>query len=180
MGAGCVSCLYPTLSVSSVLVRTSQMSKLTARNKRTAIVTAALVVVGGGAAFAYWTSVGTGTGSATTGSSTDFTIASEAPTGNPLAPGGTAQSIAFTVTNPGNGSQILQNVEVTVANADGSPWAVTGCSMLDYSVGEPAIEYGEIAPGGSLSGTVTLTMNNLASNQDACKDKTVPLHFAAS
>lgn len=157
------------------------MPKFTARTKRVAIITAAMLAVGGGAAYAYWTSTGTGTGSATTGSSTPFTIASQAPSGAALAPGGTAQSIAFTVTNPGSGSQNLSGVTVTVANANGTAWtAVSGCSALDYTVGTPAITYGQIAPGGNIAGTVTLTMNNRASDQDACQGVTVPLYFAAS
>lgn len=144
-------------------------------------VVAAFLVFGGGAAFAYWTSTGTGSGTATTGTSVAFVVASTAATGGPLTPGGPTASVAFTVTNPGTGSQNLADVTVTVANADGSDWtAVPGCSELDYTIGTPVITYGDIAPGGVASGTVTITMNNLTSNQDGCKNATVPLYFLAT
>lgn len=157
--------------------------KFTNRKRRvsTAIAVAAVLTLGAGLAYAYWTSTGTGDGEANTGTSTAFVVESSPPTGGPLTPGGAAQSVAFSVTNPGTGSQDLANVEVTVANADGSEWiAVDGCSSLDYTLGTPVITYGQIAPGGVASGTVSITMNNLGTSQDACKTVDVPLYFVAS
>ena len=86
----------------------------------------------------------------------------------------------FTVTNPGTGSQNLSSVIVTVASPGGAWSAVTGCSALDYTVSTPAITYGQIAPSASVTGNVTVTMNNLGTNQDACKNVAYPLHFVAS
>ncbi|MCG8915005.1 hypothetical protein L6E12_04275 [Actinokineospora sp. PR83] len=152
--------------------------------KKRALVTAAIVAVlalAGGVAYAYWSSTGTGSGSATTGTSSAFVVASSTATGGPLSPGGPTQTVAFTVTNPGTGAQNLANVAVTVANADGSAWtSVAGCSAADYSVGTPTVTYGEVEPAGVRNGTVTITMNNLPSNQDGCKNATVPLRFVAS
>lgn len=157
--------------------------KFTARKKRTTVIvaTAAVLALGGGLAYAYWSSTGTGSGSATTGTSTAFSVASSPATGDALTPGGPAQSVAFTVTNPGAGNQILSSVVVTVANADGTEWtAVPGCSAADYTIGTPVIPYGELAPGGVADGTVSVSMNNLGTNQDACKLAAVPLYFVAS
>lgn len=157
------------------------MKKFTARKKRVAITTAALVAIGGGAAFAYWTSQGTGTGSAATGTTEPFTVTSSTATGGPLTPGGPSQTVAFDVTNPGTGVQHLTNVKVTVADADGDAWTdPSGCSFEDYAVGTAVFTPGDIAPGEKVSGTVTITMNNLPENQDACKGLAVPLHFSAS
>jgi hypothetical protein len=160
------------------------MSRPMSRKRRytiTAIVTAIILAGGGGAAFAYWTASGSGTGTASTGTSTAFTVTSTAPTGGPLTPGGTSETIAFTVTNPGTGSQKLSAVLAHVAAADGTAWtAVTGCSVLDFSVGTPTITYGEIAGGSSISGTVTLSMTDLATPQNACKNVSVPLYFTAN
>jgi hypothetical protein len=145
--------------------------------KRVAIVAASAVLVlgGGAAAFAYWT------GTATTGESVDFTVASTAPTGDPLTPGGTSQSVAFTVTNTAATSQTLSSVVVTVANADGTAWvAVSGCSAADYTVAAPVIVYGPIAQGDDAAGTVAVSMVNSGTDQDACQNITVPLYFAAS
>ena len=144
-------------------------------------VAAALVIGGGGAAFAYWTAQGTGTGTATTGVSTDFTVTSVAPVGDPLVPGGSSQSVTFTVANESTTPQTLTSVTVAVANADGTAWtAVPGCSAADYTIGTPSVVYGEIAGGADVSGTVTIAMNNLGTDQDACQGVTVPLYFVAS
>ena len=159
------------------------MSRLKSRTQRAVVlcVAAALVVGGGGAAFAYWSSAGAGTGSATTGTSATFTVTSETATGGPLVPGGDSQSVAFTVTNPSTATLLLSSVTVSVANADGSTWvAVPGCSAADYTIGTPAITYGQVAGGAEVDGTVTVTMINRAANQDPCQDVTVPLYFVAS
>jgi hypothetical protein len=160
------------------------MSRPISRRKRytvTAIVTAMLLLAGGGAAFAFWTASGSGTGVASTGTSSAFTVTSSAATGGPLTPGGTSETIAFTVANPATGSQRLSAVVARVSAADGTAWtAITGCSALDFTVGTPTITYGDIAGGSSISGTVTLTMTNLTTAQDACKNVSVPLYFTAN
>lgn len=159
------------------------MSRIRSRTKKIVIIAiaAALIVGGGGAAFAYWTSSGTGTGTATTGTSVALTVTSSAPTGGPLSPGGPSQSVAFSVANPGSGSQQLASIVVSVATSTGTVWnAVPGCSASDYALGTPVITYGPIAGGASVSGTVTVTMNALGSNQDACQGVVVPLYFVAS
>jgi hypothetical protein len=141
----------------------------------------AVVALGAGGAYAYWTSTGSGSGAGSTGTNSPFTVTGGAITGPALTPGGPSQSVAFTVTNPGSGNQYLTSVVATVANASGSAWtAVSGCSSLDYTVGVPAITYGQIAPSGVVNGTVTVSMNNLGTNQDACKTVAYPLYFAAS
>lgn len=157
--------------MSANLARTSRKTRIAA--------TTAVLVLGGGAAFAFWSATGAGDGAASTGTSTPFTITTGTATGAPLTPGGPTQTVPFTVTNPGTGSQNLAAVNVTVAGPGGTDWNAVGCSALDYTVGTAAFTPGQIAAGASISGTVTITMNNLATNQDACKDLTVPLYLAA-
>ena len=159
------------------------MSVLSTRKRRltTLLATVALVAVGGGLAFAYWTGSGEGVGTATTGTSSNFEVSSVAPVGAALAPGGAAQTVTFTVANSGDGAQALSAVAVSVANADGTAWVATpGCSAADYTLGTPAITYGDIAGGDSVDGTVTITMKNRATNQDACQGVAAPLYFLAS
>jgi hypothetical protein len=161
------------------------VSTFSTRKKRAvaAVAAIAIVGVGGALAYGYWSSAGTGTGSATTGTSSAFTVASSAPTGGPLSPGGPTETVPFVVTNSGSGNQNLTSVVVTVASAGGAAWSLPGglgCSALDYTVGTPVITYGAIAPAGTAVGTVTLTMKNLATNQDTCKGASVPLYFVAS
>jgi hypothetical protein len=151
------------------------------KKKAVAAAVVAATAVGGGLAYAYWSSTGTGSGSATVGTSTAFVVASLPATGGPLTPGGPSETIAFTVTNPSTGSQKLNSVVASVANSDGSTWSsVAGCSAADFTVGTPSITYGQITAGGTVSGSVTVSMNNLSTNQDGCKLATVPIYFVAS
>lgn len=143
-------------------------------------------LAGGGVAYASWSASGTGAGTAATGDTMDFTFTSTVDeTG--LTPGGPPEDVAFTVTNPGTGSKMLAAVAVTVADATGTAWgadsdpaAPEGCSADDYTVGDVTITPGQIAGGAHLDGTVSMTMNNLSTDQDACKGQTIPLYFAAS
>jgi hypothetical protein len=159
------------------------MFTINARKNRIALVavtTVALVAVSA-IAYAFWSSDGDGAGAGATGTSAEFVVTSSAATGPALKPGAGEQSIAFAVENPSDGAQMLSNVAVTVANADGSAWtSVAGCSAADYTVGVPAITYADMAAGSTAAGTVTLTMVNSGTDQDGCKGAAVPLYFLAS
>jgi hypothetical protein len=159
------------------------MSKVPGRKKRIIGTTIALVAIGGGAAFAYWTATGTGNTTAKAGSSTAFSVTASITSGADLSPGGPVQTATFEVTNTGSGVQKLRDVHVSIANADGSPWTpVSGCSAEDFTVGVPDFTPTELAKdGGKTTGTVSLQMKNRVDvNQDGCKGETVPLYFAAS
>jgi hypothetical protein len=140
------------------------------------------VVGGGGAAFAFWTASGIGAGTASTGTSTEFTVTSGTAIGDPLIPGG-EQSVPFTVTNVATITQTLSSVAVTIADTDGAPWDNgDGCTAGDYTVtvDTPTVPYGAIEATGTVDGTVTVTMLDSETNQDACKGVDVPLHFVVS
>lgn len=157
------------------------MGKVAGRKKRIIGTTVALVAIGGGAAFAYWSAAGTHDTTTAAGTATAFALSSTI-TGDPLSPNGPVKTATFTVTNPGTGVQKLSNVAVTVAGTNGAAWtAVTGCSAADFAVGTPSFTVTEIKAGESVTGTVTLQMiDRPGVNQDGCKGAAVPLHFAAS
>src|SRR5437764_142756 len=85
----------------------------------------AVAVISAVGAYAYFTSTGNGTGSATVGNATNWTVGESAAqitaaTGGPLYPdaaigGSHVLSTAYTVKNPGSGSQSLAAVTVKVA-----------------------------------------------------------------
>jgi hypothetical protein len=159
------------------------MARTMSRRKKriTFVLGAVLVLSGAGVAFAYWTSTGTGDGSAETGTSVAFTIAADPAVGT-IAPGGAGQTVDFTVTNPGPGALSLSNVAVTMASATGVAWVPpVGCDIADYtaSVTTQPID-GEIPVGEGVDGQVTVTLANTATNQDACQGQTVPLYFSVS
>ncbi len=159
------------------------MARKISRGKKRVTIALAVVLTlaGAGAALAYWTSTGTGAGTATTGAQVAFTITSDPAVGE-IAPGSAGETVAFTVTNPGPGTQYLTTVAVALANADGTPWVPTGnCLIADYTatMTTPA-PAGELAVLGTSSGVVTVTLANTAANQDDCQGQDVPLYFIAS
>ena len=159
------------------------MVKTTFRGRKPVIIVLAalLTLAGAGIAFAYWTSTGTGDGTAQTGESTAFTITADAPDGT-LAPGNAGQTVDFHVTNPSASPQFLTSVTATLANTDGTPWVPTGdCDIADYTVAmtTPA-PVGDIAGGATVDGMITVTLANTAENQDDCQGQPVPLHFVAA
>jgi len=158
------------------------MAKIMNRRKRvvTLVAAAGVTVAGTGVAFAYWTAIGEGDGTATTGQDIAFTIAVDPAEGAALTPGGPGQTVDFTVTNPSTGSQFLTGVTVTVAGLLGATFEQGTCGADDYEVViSSAPPNGEIAGGESVEGTATVTMNNLPTNQDDCQGVPVPLHFVA-
>jgi len=160
------------------------MAQIKNRRKRvvTLVAAAGLTVAGTGVAFAYWTALGDGEGTATTGESVAFVMTSDDAVGEPLSPGGPAQTVAFTVTNPGDATQLLSAVTVRVANDDGTTWvAVPGCSAADYTATiSTAPTYGQVEGRADVDGIATVTMINSDANQDACQNADVPLYFAAN
>ena len=156
------------------------MGKVAGRKKRIIGTTVALVAIGGGAAFAYWTATGTHDTSTAAGTATNFTVTSTIA-GPDLSPGGPTQTVTFTVKNPGTGVQKVSRVDVTVANSDGSDWTSdNGCKTADFAITDYSFTAKELAKNETATGTVTLQMINRDADQDGCKGAAVPLHFAAS
>lgn len=152
--------------------------------KKTLLVAAVagVVTVGGaGAAIAYWSSNGSGSGYANTGSSTAFAIISTT-TGPTLTPGGPSQTVTITVTNNGSGVQRLSGLNVAVANAlTGADWTPPwACTAADFAVTQPTFAAQDIPAGGTYQTTATLAMVNRSANQDGCKGIQVPMYIRAS
>lgn len=159
------------------------MANSMSRGRKRIIIAIAAVVtlVGGGVAFAYWTSGGTGAGTATSGASVEFTIAADPAVGT-IVPGNEGQTVDFTVTNPGDGPQYLTSVVASLAGPTGTAWVPpAGCLIGDYTVTmTTAPAAGVIASLGTVDGMVTVTLANTGLNQDACQGEEVPLYFVAS
>jgi hypothetical protein len=161
--------------------------------------TVAMLAVAG-AAFAYFTSEGKGTGSATVGSATSWTVGETTPSGGPLYPdasigGANIQTDGYKVKNAGSGSQSLTQVEISVAEANGSAWSSQAdetkpaCTKNDFSVGGQAVgsTWTDTALAGDFTasqekttGSVTVELIDNNANQDNCQGVTVPLYFHAS
>lgn len=149
------------------------------RNKsvRKLILVAALVggVAVAGVAYAYFTNKGQGTGSATTGAGSPFTVASTADVAGDLVPvttigTGTKDTINYTVTNPSTGNERLTTVVISVGgttgaspNATETNWTATtganpACDSSDFSVGGQAVGDGATAGSGAYTASPATTL----------------------
>ena len=142
---------------------------------------AALVVAG--AAIAFWTSTGTGQGTATVGTDSGLPI-SAVTFGNTLYPGGKSP-VSFTITNSSANSAITvaQVAADTSFGATGVTGLPGGCLPADFTF--PTFTVNQSIPaGGTLNLTVPtaggLAFANTAVNQDACKNAAPVLHLKAS
>ena len=152
------------------------------RKRAAAIATgAALTFIVGGVAFAYWSTTGSGTGSAATGTVVGVTIQATSAPVTGLYPGGPAQNVSGNFDNPNDGSVYIKQVTVAVDPA-WSAGTTLPCTAADFTVTQPSANNAEIAKGAGVGawGTATIKMNNLSTNQDSCKSVTVPLVFSSN
>ena len=143
--------------------------------KRVAAAVAALAIGGTSmAAYAYFTAQsGSGSHTAPVGTSTQWQVSVGAFSGN-LYPGGPNTTATYTVTNNGSGHQGITGETATLGTSGSDVTSggvdVPGCLASWFTVSAGAPLATDIAPGGNTTGTVTATMNNVASSQDACKN----------
>lgn len=144
-----------------------------------ALITLGSLVIGGTAAYAYWTTTGTGSGTATTGNNSPVVV-NQAALANSLAPGVAAQTLGGTFNNPNPGAVQLTGVQVASVTTN-----KTGCTAADYSItGTGTVGNSGVVPSGTNVGSWTglqIAFNNVSDrNQDACKDAIVTINYTAS
>ena len=141
------------------------------------------LVIATGAAVAYFTGSGGGTGTAATSTGvTSLTVAQTAVTG--LAPGAPAAlgALSGTVSNPSGQAAYVTTVTASIAGVTQAAGATGTCDASDYTLTNAAMPVGvDVPAGGStpFSGA-NLSFNNKATNQDGCKGATVTLSYAVS
>lgn len=151
--------------------------------------TAGLVLGGGGIAFAYFTSSGGGTGSATVGTTggSDFSVTSSWADAS-LYPGTPAVPFTITVTNNGSGDEHVGYVDIAVASdpdtgfalENGSP--VADCMSNWFSVTPQVTVDSTISAGASDSDIAgpSIQMTDSSTDQDACQGHLVDMTFTVS
>ena len=167
--------------------------------KRRKLVAAGVLVVTlaiGGAAVAYFSASGSGTGSATVGTSAALTL--HGSTSGSVYPG-TSTSVTFTADNSGGGKERVGTIHLASIVACNQAFSggtcasgheITTCESVETgsSDGNTAnfwmpdvVSNQEVAVGSgqSVSATGTLTMNDLSSSQDTCKNANLLLNFTS-
>jgi hypothetical protein len=139
-------------------------------------VAAVMALAVAGVALAYFTSSGTGSGTASVGTDAGVTI-SPVTINATLYPGGSS-SVDFTVNNTSTdtSAKVGKVVADTSAGTNGITGLPVGCDASDFHFADVAVN-AEIAAGGSTSSSGTLSMDNSAANQDACKGASPVLHL---
>lgn len=145
---------------------------------------AVAVLVGSGVAFAYFTSSGSGTGSAKVGRSSSWTVVPDTATGTML-PGSGDSTFTYTVENPSSATQHLNATSAAVdADAQGDITedgnAVAGCKASWFHATDTSPAPADVAAGDSVSGSVTVTMDESGTNQDACQGSSPDITVSAS
>jgi hypothetical protein len=142
-----------------------------------------------GAALAYWTSTGSGTGTAVTASAPSAIVVNQTATvpAN-LYPGpvGSGVPLSGTFTNTTNpGSVYITSVTATIPafSFQTAYPSLPPCTQADYSITGTSNTPGEIAHGtnvGAWSGLTLTLVDNTGANQNNCQGVTVPITYAAS
>lgn len=167
----------------------------------------AIVAISAVGAYAYFTSTGTGSGTASTGTSANFTVAQDAFSVSypavTLYPGVNSQPLQGTVTNPGAGHQQLNTITASIQAPTLAPLASgpNACTAADYALsgagwavaanGLSAVKTvnQDLAPAGvyNFSGLSVSMLNRAdtvagdgSGNQDKCKNATVNLKYDAA
>jgi hypothetical protein len=144
---------------------------------------ATLLVVGGGVAFAFWTTGGTGAGTGDTGASDDITV-NQVTEVMPMAPGTAAQALSGTFDNANPGPIYVTAVTASIASVFQDGEVAVGCDATDYTLSDPIMPVGNEVPAGDDQGAWTGASiefaNNPAVNQDACQGATVNLAYSVS
>lgn len=148
------------------------------RVKKKALV--ALVTLGAAlaavAAFAYWTTSGSGSGTAAVGTNEAVTITATVPAG--IAPG-TSKQVSFLAANPAKSAVRVTTVHLAEVKVDAghSTCKVAAFTMPDVTENR---EVPAEATADPLPNPGTLTFANTAENQDACKNATLTLVLTSS
>ncbi|QHK18940.1 hypothetical protein GU243_03280 [Pseudarthrobacter psychrotolerans] len=163
--------------MSNISARPPVAKKKFSRKTKIAASTAAFLLTGAGAAFAYWTMTGSGAGTASTGTNAAVVV-NQTSTVSGLAPGLAAQSLSGNFDNPNSGPTFVAAVTATVTGTDKA-----GCGPTDYTIAGAAPVNAEVPAGSGVGAWTGLTIqfnNKPATNQDACKGAVVAISFTSS
>ena len=149
------------------------------KSKKKAIIATVLVVpLSAGAAFAYWTAGGSGTGSAATGTNVAIT-AVQTSVVTAMAPGVAGQTLSGTFTNTNTSPVYVTSITASISGVTKADGVAGTCDSTDYTLANAAMTVNAEAGIDDLSTWTgaTIAFNNKGTNQDACKGATVNLAY---
>jgi hypothetical protein len=142
-----------------------------------------VVLVAAGAAYAFWTNGGSGSGSASSGTNAPITV-QQTSSVEGLFPGGAEHTLSGNFDN-GNESQVfVASIDATIASVTGpNITAQTPCDATDYALSHFPTTIGHQIPSGTgvdgwTGGTIRMINKNSA-NQDGCKNAIVTIAYTS-
>lgn len=152
------------------------------RKKRTAIAVGILALVAVVGAYAFWTQGGTGSGSATAGTTSNITV-NQTNTVTGLYPGGSPVTLSGDFTNLNSGPVNISSVTATVSSVSNGSLngSKPACTASDFSIGGSS--GASTVPVGTNVGSwtgLTIQLLNTSANQDNCKGATANITYTAN
>jgi hypothetical protein len=121
-------------------------------------------------AYAYFTNIGTGTGSATVGSSD--VIALSGDVADSLYPGGADAPVTVSISNPGSGTQHVGTISGTVAN--------NGECLGEWFVVDSINYDADLLAGTSDTADTAVRMLDSGAPQDVCQGKSLTITWSSN
>ncbi|HTZ42224.1 MAG TPA: hypothetical protein VMB79_00045 [Jatrophihabitans sp.] len=152
-------------------------SARTRRRGLVAVGTGLVVLLGGGVAFAYWTTTGSGSGTARVATATAG-LTLHATTTGLLAPG-TSIGVSFTADNPGPAGLRVGTVHLVSVAADAGH---AGCSVADFAMADVPVNQ-TVPPHGvgvPLTATGSLSYADTTADQSGCMGATLTLTVSSN
>jgi hypothetical protein len=150
-------------------------------NRKTVLTAGAVLLIAAGGAYAYWTTTGSGTGSAANGTTVPITI-NQTSVITGLYPGGPAVALSGNFNNTNPGAVRVATVTAALVSVTGSS-GTPACTIADYQLNTPVVTINaDIASGNGVGAWTgpTVQLKNLATNQDACKNASVNLSYTSN
>jgi hypothetical protein len=144
---------------------------LTQSKKRTLAVLGGVAVLAMAvAAVAYFTSTGSGTGSATVGSASGTQLSS--PTVSTLYPGGADVPVTVSIHNPGSGAERVGTISGTVADNGTCLGAWFHVDSITYNQ--------TVAPAATTTAATNVRMLDSGTNQDPCQGQAMTINWSSN
>lgn len=149
------------------------------KKKAVALVGAGVLTLSvSGVAYAFWTSGGTGTGSAATGVTEAIEII-QTTVVEDLRPGGAPQELAGTFSSPNDGPVYVGRVVIEIDSITQLATAAGACTAADYTLVQPEFNGEQIEGDTGTWGGASIAFNNSPTvNQDGCQGATVNLAYS--
>jgi hypothetical protein len=156
------------------------MKKFLMRKRTLVALSVVAVLAVAGAAFAYWTTSGSGSGTAGVSAGTADLTVTQTSTLNAMYPGDSAQTLAGTVKNNADNKVTVDSVTASLDSVSGA--GTGGCDVSDFTLGSATMTVGqELAKNDVANFTgATVHFNNKNTNQDGCKGATLHIKYTVN